>query len=139
MFYGRTWKGVSIDGFISRVGEYIHWYNENRIKISLGGLESLEHRLKIAIFLAIISVEDKMTIDTRDIISITSVNQNFSAATKLADKRGRAIIFKNNKPKYMLLNLDQSPVIEMTDDEKIEFVASRILKKYKAAFQELAK
>ena len=80
-----------------------------------------------------------MTIDTKDIISITSVNQNFSAATKLADKRGRAIIFKNNKPKYMLLNLDQSPVIEMTDDEKIEFVASRILRKYKAAFQELAK
>lgn len=80
-----------------------------------------------------------MTIDTKDIISITSVNQNFSAATKLADKRGRVIIFKNNKPKYMLLNLDQSPVIEMTDDEKIEFVASRILRKHKAAFQELAK
>lgn len=80
-----------------------------------------------------------MTIDTKDIISITSVNQNFSAATKLADKRGRAVIFKNNKPKYMLLNLDESPVIEMTDDEKIEFVASRILKKYKVAFQELAK
>lgn len=80
-----------------------------------------------------------MTIDTKDIISITSVNQNFSLATKLADKRGRAIIFKNNKPKYMLLNLDESPIIEMTDDEKIEFVASRILKKYKVAFQELAK
>ena len=80
-----------------------------------------------------------MTINTKDIISITSVNQNFSVAAKLADKRGRAIIFKNNKPKYMLLNLDQSPVIEMTDDEKIEFVASRILKKDKFAFQELAK
>lgn len=80
-----------------------------------------------------------MTIDTKDIISITSANQNFSAVTKLADKRGRAIIFKNNKPKYLLLNLDESPVIEMTDDEKIEFVASRILKRYKVAFQELAK
>ena len=29
--------------------------------------------------------------------------------------------------------------IEMTDDEKIDFVAARILKKYKAAFLELAK
>ena len=80
-----------------------------------------------------------MIINTNDIISITSVNQNFSAAAKLADKREKVIIFKNNKPKYMLLNLDQSSVIEMTDDEKIEFVASRILKKHKLAFQELAK
>ena len=29
--------------------------------------------------------------------------------------------------------------IEMTDDEKIDFVAARILKKYKPAFLELAK
>ena len=30
-------------------------------------------------------------------------------------------------------------IIEMTDDEKIDFVAARILKKYHAAFEELAK
>lgn len=46
MFYGRDWKGVSIDDFISRLDEYIHWYNEKRIKISLGGLSPLEYRLK---------------------------------------------------------------------------------------------
>lgn len=34
---------------------------------------------------------------------------------------------------------DNSPIIDMTDDEKIDFVAQRILKKYKAAFEELAK
>ena len=29
--------------------------------------------------------------------------------------------------------------IEMSDDEKIDFVAARILEKYRAAFEELAK
>ena len=46
MFYGRDWKGVSIDDFMSRLDEYIHWYNEKRIKLSLGGLSPLEYRLK---------------------------------------------------------------------------------------------
>lgn len=46
MFYGRNWKGVSIDDFMSRLDEYIHWYNEKRIKMSLGGLSPLEFRMK---------------------------------------------------------------------------------------------
>lgn len=33
----------------------------------------------------------------------------------------------------MLVDLDNSPLIDMTDDEKIGFVAARILKKYKPA------
>lgn len=49
------------------------------------------------------------------------------------------VIFKNNKPKYILVDLDVSPMIDMTDDEKIDVVAVRILKKYKPAFMELAK
>ena len=80
-----------------------------------------------------------MKINTNEIISISTVNQNFSNAIRIADKRGRAVIFKNNKPKYVLINIDQSPLIEMTDDEKIDFVAARILKEHKAAFLELAK
>ena len=47
--------------------------------------------------------------------------------------------FKNNKPKYILLDIESNPIIEMTDDEKIDFVAARILKKYRPAFEELAK
>lgn len=80
-----------------------------------------------------------MKIDTSAIISVTDANQNFSKVTKLADKKGQVVIFKNNKPKYVLTNIDESPIIEMSDDEKIEFVARRILKKHLKAFQELAK
>ena len=80
-----------------------------------------------------------MTINTNTIISVSEANQNFSKATRIAEKNGQAIIFKNNRPKYILLDLDSNPPIEMSDDEKIDFVAARILKKYKSAFEELAK
>ena len=80
-----------------------------------------------------------MTINTNTIISVSEANQNFSKATRIAEKNGQAIIFKNNRPKYILLDLDSNPPIEMSDDEKIDFVAARILKKYTPAFEALAK
>ena len=80
-----------------------------------------------------------MTIETKTIVSVTEANQNFSRVTRIAEKNGQVVIFKNNKPKYMLVDLDVSPMIDMTDDEKIDVVAARILKKYKPAFMELAK
>ena len=80
-----------------------------------------------------------MTINTNSIISVSEANQNFSKATRIAEKNGQAVIFKNNKPKYILLDIESNPILEMTDDEKIDFVAARILKKYRPAFEELAK
>lgn len=80
-----------------------------------------------------------MKIDTNTIVSVSEANQNFSRVTRIADRNGQAVIFKNNRPKYILLDMDQSPLLDMTDDEKIDVVAARILKKYKPAFEELAK
>lgn len=80
-----------------------------------------------------------MQIDTNTIISATEANQNFSRVTRIAEKNGHAIIFKNNHPRYMLVDLEKSPVLDMTDDEKIDVVAARILKRFKPAFEELAK
>ena len=42
-----------------------------------------------------------MTIDTKTIVSVTEANQNFSRVTRIAEKNGQVVIFKNNKPKYM--------------------------------------
>lgn len=80
-----------------------------------------------------------MMIDTKQIITVTEANQNFSRATRIADKHGEAIVFKSNRPKYKLVNLDIEPDLEITDDEKIDIVARRILKRFKPAFMELAK
>ena len=80
-----------------------------------------------------------MNIDTRKIVSISEANQNFSRVAKMVEKHGELYIFKNNKPKYKLVEVENDTTIEMTDDEKIDFVAARILKLYRPAFEELAK
>ena len=80
-----------------------------------------------------------MRIDTNTIVSVTEANQNFSRVTRIAEKCGHAVIFKNNRPKFMLVDLENSPILDMTDDEKIDVVAARILRRFKPAFEELAK
>ena len=80
-----------------------------------------------------------MQIDTDQIITITEANQNFSRAARLADEYGKVIVFKNNRPKYKLVNLEMDTDMELTDDEKIDIVARRILQRYRPAFMELAK
>ena len=81
----------------------------------------------------------KMKIDTNSIVTATEANQNFSKVAKLAEKKGRVVVFKNNRPKLLVIDLDTEPQIEMTEDEKIDFIAARILREHKAAFEELAK
>lgn len=80
-----------------------------------------------------------MNINTNQIVSISEANQNFSRVARIVDKTGEVIIFKNNKPKYRLVDIDSDTTVEMTDDEKIDFIAARILKQYRRAFEELAK
>ena len=80
-----------------------------------------------------------MTIDTNVIVSATEANQNFSKIARLAEKKGRVVVFKNNRPKLLIIDLDTEPQIEMSEDEKLDFVAARILREHRAAFEELAK
>lgn len=44
MFYPRNWRSATIEQFIHLLDAYIHWYNEKRIKISLGCRSPLEYR-----------------------------------------------------------------------------------------------
>lgn len=80
-----------------------------------------------------------MNIDTRHIVSVTEANQNFSKVARIAESNGKAVIFKNNKPKYILIDVETTPLFDMSDDEKIDVVAARVLKRFRPAFEELAK
>lgn len=44
LFYPRNWQSITIEQFIQAVDSYIRWYNEQRIKISLGSLSPIEYR-----------------------------------------------------------------------------------------------
>lgn len=81
-----------------------------------------------------------MLINTDNIFSMTQANQNFSAVARTVDKTGEAVVFKNNKPKYLVIDIENGDYIfDLTDDEKIDIVSQRVLKKYLPAFKELAK
>ncbi len=80
-----------------------------------------------------------MTFDTGMIVTATEANQNFSKVARMAESKGRVVVFKNNRPKLLVIDLETEPQIEMSEDEKLDFVAARILKEHKAAFEELAK
>ena len=78
-----------------------------------------------------------MIIKTEQMISMTEANQNFSKAAKTADLYGKALILKNNKPKYLLIDINE--YLELSDSEKISIIGKRILNKHLEAFKELAK
>lgn len=80
-----------------------------------------------------------MKVDVNAIVTATEANQNFSKVARLAERKGRVVVFKNNRPKLLVIDLDTEPQIEMSEDEKFEFVAKRILKEHIEAFKELAK
>ena len=44
LFYNRSWATVTIQEFIEILDQYIHWYAEKRIKISLGGMSPIQYR-----------------------------------------------------------------------------------------------
>ena len=49
LFYPQKWTGTTIDAFIQAVDDYIVWYNEKRIKMTLGGLSPMEYRAKLGL------------------------------------------------------------------------------------------
>ena len=48
-FYGRDWRGVTTGEFIGALDDYLHWYNEKRIKKSLGWLSPMQYRISLGL------------------------------------------------------------------------------------------
>ena len=44
MFYQKSWRGISLQQFMTILDQYLHWYNEKRIKISLGAMSPVQYR-----------------------------------------------------------------------------------------------
>ncbi|TGQ11368.1 MAG: IS3 family transposase [Mesorhizobium sp.] len=49
MYYHRDWINTTLEDFMQQVDSYIRWYNQHRIKISLGGLSPSEYRRNLGI------------------------------------------------------------------------------------------
>ncbi|HIV18381.1 MAG TPA: type II toxin-antitoxin system Phd/YefM family antitoxin [Candidatus Merdivicinus intestinigallinarum] len=80
-----------------------------------------------------------MNINTKNIVSITEANQNFSRVARLVDENGAAVILKNNVPRYLVIEFSQAQQEEQSDDESVLAISKRLMKKNKEAYEELAK
>ena len=49
LFYSQNWQSTTIEQFIQTLNSYIRWYNETRIKISLGFFSPVEYRRSLGI------------------------------------------------------------------------------------------
>ncbi len=80
-----------------------------------------------------------MEINTKNLVSISEANQNFSKVARLVDENGAAIILKNNIPRYVIVQISQFEKEETIENEEVSVIAKKFLSKHKKAFEELAK
>ncbi len=80
-----------------------------------------------------------MLVNTKNLISLTEANQNFSKVVRKVDEKGSVIIMKNNNPKYVVIDFKKLEELQVSAKDKIETLASRILEDNFEAFKELAK
>jgi antitoxin Phd len=80
-----------------------------------------------------------MIINTKDLISLTEANQNFSKVARTVDEKGSVIILKNNTPHYIVIDFKKLEQMGVSVNESLESLASQILQDNLEAFKELAK
>jgi len=80
-----------------------------------------------------------MLINTKDLISLSEANQNFSKVARTVDEKGSVIILKNNNPHYIIIDFKKFEQLGLSANEDLESIASRILKDNLEAFTELAR
>ena len=58
---------------------------------------------------------------------------------KITEKNGKTVIVEDGEPKFLLIDLKKENYFELSDDEKIDVAARRIMEKFRPALEELAK
>lgn len=80
-----------------------------------------------------------MNVNTKNLVSITEANQNFSRVARLVDENGAAVILKNNVPRYLIVEFEQAEQEQYAADEDVRSISKRLIAKNKQAYEVLAK
>jgi antitoxin Phd len=83
-----------------------------------------------------------MMVDTKNLVPMTEANQNFSRVVRMVDESGLAVILKNNKPRYIVVDFgeyEQIQTLRALRARQIGQEADRLLEENQEAFRELAK
>lgn len=80
-----------------------------------------------------------MMINTNALVAMTEANQNFSRVTRLVDEQGAAVILKNNKPRYAVVDFAEYDSFQEYRRSLIDKTADGLIEENLEAFRELAK
>ena len=80
-----------------------------------------------------------MNINTKNLVSITDANQNFSKVARLVDENGSVIILKNNGPRYLVIEFSAAEQEQLAADEDVMAISKRLIEKNRQAYEVLAK
>ncbi len=72
-----------------------------------------------------------MMIDSNQIVSMSEANQNFSQVARQAEEEGCVVIFKNNEPKFVLLDISSMKVPLPSSNERLETAAKKEISRAK--------
>ena len=78
-------------------------------------------------------------VNTKNLVSISEANQNFSKVARLVDERGSAVILKNNVPRYLIVQFDQTEQLQTASNEDVMTVSARLIAENRRAYEGLAK
>ena len=79
-----------------------------------------------------------MNVNTKNLVSITEANQNFSRVARMVDENGAVVILKNNTPRYLLIEFGKAERELEAADEDVLAVSKRLIAKNKKAYEVLA-
>ena len=83
-----------------------------------------------------------MMVNTDNLVAMTEANQNFSKVVRTVDKSGLAVILRNNKPRYVVVDFDEynniAAALQMRKS-KIDGAADKLIDENMEALLELAK
>lgn len=80
-----------------------------------------------------------MNINTKNLVSITDANQNFSKVARLVDENGPVIIIKNNAPKYLVMEFSSVEQEQFVTDEDVLAVSKHFIETNRQDYEVLAK
>lgn len=83
-----------------------------------------------------------MMVNTNYLVPMTEANQNFSKVVRTVDESGMAVILKNNKPRYVVVDFEEYDTIVSAMQmrkAKIDSLADALIDENMEALEELAK
>lgn len=83
-----------------------------------------------------------MMVNTDYLVPMTEANQNFSKVVRVVDENGMAVILKNNKPRYVVVDFEEydtiTAAIQMRK-AKMDDAGEKLIDENMEALLELAK